>query len=232
MLRGHVFQSQIFANEIFGLFIDTFLEGNMGVTNGCELSNTTTSVTIGEGCFCVKGRFLQIIGNETVSISNNGYYSLICEIDLTQENTNENFNQGSIKAISGNNTYPTLVQQNINTGGTMYQYEFARFRKTDNGIIDFSDRRTFLDISSIYSQINSQASVVLDEIEEALNDVLDESIYLLKTDASETYLSKADANTTYVKKTDVGTIASKNYSTGTGNPSGGSNGDIYDQYFN
>lgn len=212
MLRGHVFQSQTFANEVFGLFIDTFLQGNMGVVNGCSLSNTTSAVSIGEGHFCIKGRFLQILGTETVNISSNGYYSLVCEIDLSQENTEESFNQGSIKAISGVNTYPTLTQQDINNGGTMYQYEFARFRKTDNGIVDFTDRRTFLNITSIYSQINANANVVLEQIEAALDSVLDESIYVLKED--------------------VGTIASRNYSRGTASPSGGSDGDIYDQYFN
>lgn len=180
MLRGHVFKSQTFANEVFGLFIDTFLQGNMGVVRGCELSNTNSTVSIGEGHFDVKGRFLQILGNETVTVTDNGYYSLVCEIDLSQENTNEDFNQGSIKLIKGVSSYPTLTQQDINNGGTMYQYEFARFRKTDNGIIDFTDRRTFLNLESIYSKINDDATAVLNQIEEALDNVLDESIYQLK----------------------------------------------------
>lgn len=212
MLRGHVFKSQTFANEAFGLFIDTFLQGNMGIVKGCELSNTSNTATIGEGFFDVKGRFLQILGNETVTITDNGYYSLVCEIDLTKENTTEDFLQGEIKAIKGVSSYPTLTQQDINTDGTMYQYEFARFRKTDNGIIDFTDRRTFLDVTSIYTQINNAATAVLDEIEAALDDVLDESIYVLKSQ--------------------TGTIIDKNYSRGTEAPTGGEDGDIYDQYFN
>ena len=225
MLRGHVFKSQTFANEAFGLFIDTFLQGNMGVVKGCELSNTNNSVTIGEGYFDVKGRFLQILGNETVTVTENGYYSLVCEIDLSQENTDVDFNQGSIKAIKGVSSYPTLTQQDINNGGTMYQYEFARFRKTDNGIIDFTDRRTFLNIASIYSQINSDATAVLEQIEAALDSVLDESIYVLKTELEEDLED-------YQLKSELGTIATKNYSRGTSAPSGGSDGDIYDQYFN
>lgn len=242
MLRGHVFKSQTFANEVFGLFIDTFLQGNMGVVRGCALSNTNATVTIGEGYFDVKGRFLQILGNETVNISDNGYYSLICEIDLTKENTSEDFLQGEIKAISGVSAYPSLTQQDINSGGTMYQYEFARFRKTDNGIIDFTDRRTFLNLESIYTKIDTDTTALLEQIEEALNSVLDESIYLLKTDAERDYLLKDDAEQEYLSQTDAaqdyvqksatGNIISRNYSIGTGTPSGGSNGDIYDQYFN
>ena len=182
MLRGHVFKSQTFANEVFGLFIDTFLQGNMGIVRGCELSSTNNSVTVGAGYFCIKGRFLEILGEDTVNVSSNGYYSLICEIDLSQENTKEDFNQGSIKVVSDTSGYPTLTQQDINNGGTMYQYEFARFRVTDSGITDFTDRRTFLNLASIFSKINSDATVVLNQIQEALDVVLDESIYLLKTD--------------------------------------------------
>lgn len=222
MLRGHVFKSQTFANEIFAIFIDTFLDGNMGIVKGCELSNTNNSVTIGEGCFCVKGRFLEILGNETINISDNGYYSLICEIDLSKENTKEDFLQGNVKVISGTTTYPTLTQQDLNNGGTLYQYEFARFRMTDAGITDFTDRRTFLNLESIYSKISNDAATIINQIQENLDNVLDGSIYVLKTDAQNTYVSK----------TEIGNIASKNYSYGTSTPSGGANGDIYDQYFN
>lgn len=200
MLRGHVFKNQTFANEIFAIFIDTFLDGNMGIVKGCELSNTNNSVTIGEGCFCIKGRFLEILGNETINISGNGYYSLVCEIDLSKENTKEDFLQGNVKVISGTTTYPTLTQQDLNNGGTLYQYEFARFRMTDAGITDFTDRRTFLNLESIYSKISNDAATIINQIQENLDNVLDGSIYVLKTE--------------------VGTIASKNYSYGTAAPSG------------
>jgi len=225
MLIGHVFKSQTFKNEAFGLFIDTFLQGNMGVVKGCELSSTNTTATVGEGYFCIKGRFLQILGTETVQVSGNGYYSLICEIDLSQENTKEDFNQGSIKVISNASAYPTLTQQDINNDGTMYQYEFARFRVTDSGITDFADRRTFLKLESIYSKINEDATAVLNQIQEALDKVLDESIYVLETDL-ETKLGE------YQLKSELGSISAINYSRGTGTPSGGKDGDIYDQYFN
>lgn len=182
MLRGHVFKSQTFANEAFGLFIDTFLQGNMGVIRGCELFNTNNTVTIGEGYFDVKGRFLQILGNETVTITDNGYYSLVCEIDLTKENTTEDFLQGEIKAIKGVSSYPTLTQQDINTNGTMYQYEFARFQVSGGNITNFTDTRTFVDFTSIYDAIENESQALIDEIEEALQDVLDGSSYVLKGD--------------------------------------------------
>lgn len=51
MLRGHVFKLQTFEAQAFAHFIDTFLQGNCGITKGCELNHTSTSVTISEGFF-------------------------------------------------------------------------------------------------------------------------------------------------------------------------------------
>lgn len=192
MLRGHVFKFQTFANEAFAHFINTFLQGNMGVTKGCSLSKTNDSVTIGAGYFCVMGRFLEIVGNETISnITNTGYYQLICEIDLTKTNTSSELNQAVIKLIRNTSAYSNLTKEDLFNGGTLYQYEFARFKVTEQGIIDFSDRRTFLNLTSLYSQINSnfnslfnakdqEAEALLEEIRQELENVIDGSAYLLK----------------------------------------------------
>lgn len=192
MLKGHVFKFQTFANEAFAHFINTFLQGNMGVTKGCSLSKTSNSVTIGAGYFCVMGRFLEIVGNETISdITNTGYYQLICEIDLSQTNTTSELNQASIKLVRNANAYSNLTKEDLFNGGSLYQYEFARFKVTEQGIVDFTDKRTFLNLSSLYSQINSnfntlfntkdqEADALLEEIRQELASVLDGSIYLLK----------------------------------------------------
>lgn len=192
MLKGHVFKFQTFANEAFAHFINTFLQGNMGITKGCNLSKTSNSVTISAGYFCVMGRFLEIVGNETISdITNTGYYQLICEIDLSQTNTTSELNQASIKLVRNANAYSNLTKEDLFNGGSLYQYEFARFKVTEQGIVDFTDKRTFLNLSSLYSQINSnfnslfnakdqEAEALLEEIRQELASVLDGSIYLLK----------------------------------------------------
>ena len=193
MLKGHVFKFQTFANEAFAHFINTFLQGNMGITKGCNLSKTSNSVTISAGYFCVMGRFLEIVGNETISdISNTGYYQLICEIDLSQTNTSSELNQAVIKLIRNTSAYSNLTKEDLFNGGSLYQYEFARFKVTEQGIIDFVDRRTFLSITSLYSQINSnfntlfnakdeEADELLEEIRQELASVVDGSAYLLKS---------------------------------------------------
>ena len=121
MLKGHVFNLQTFTSEAFAIFIDKFLNGRCGVAKGCELSNTNNSVTIADGFFVVRGRFLEVISGVTVSdITSNGFYSLICEIDLSKTNTADQLNQATIKVISGASAYPTLTQQDITGTGTVY----------------------------------------------------------------------------------------------------------------
>lgn len=193
MLRGHVFKFQTFANEAFAHFIDTFLQGNMGITKGCELSKTTNSVTIGAGYFCICGRFLEIIGSETIEdITNTGYYNLICEIDLSKINTKSELNQATIKIIRNTGGYGNLTKENLFEGGNIYQFEFARFKVTEAGITEFEDRRTFLNLDSLFNLINNnfenlfeeknkEAEKLLEEIKVELEDIKDGSAFLLKT---------------------------------------------------
>lgn len=182
MLKGLVFNLQTFTSEAFALFIDEFLNGRSGVARGCDLANTSDSVTIREGYFVIRGRFLQIIDKVTVEdISTDGFYSLVCEIDLSKINTIEQFNQAEIKVISNTSAYPTLVQQDITDNGTIYQYEFARFKVEGGTITSFTDRRTFVSFQSIYDQIHSEAQEVLVDIQNALASIEDQSNVLLKT---------------------------------------------------
>lgn len=212
MLKGHVFNLQTFTSDAFALFIDKFLNKRCGVATGCNLSNTNNSITIADGYFVIRGRFLQIISGVTISnISTNGFYSLVCEIDLSKENTTTQLNQAEIKVLYNASAYPTLTQQDLTNGGTVYQYEFATFKVEAGNISSFVDKRTYVNFESIYDQVEGETQALIDEIEQALDDVLDESIYVLKSQ--------------------TGTIISRNYSNGTTTPTGGSNGDLYDQYF-
>jgi len=176
MLKGHVFNLQTFTSECFALFIDTYLNKKNGVVQGCALSNTTNSATIGAGFFVIKGRFLEIISNETVNVIEDGFYKLICEIDLTKINTTTELNQASIKIIKGTTNYPELV-----TTDTLYQYEFSRFKLENNIITNFTDKRTFVDIQSIFDSIQDETGELITQIQSNLNSVLDESLYFLKT---------------------------------------------------
>ena len=161
MLKGHTFNLQTFTSEAFALFIDKFLDGKCGVAKGCNLSNTTTSATIGEGYFVIRGRLLQII--DSVSVSNvikDGFYKLICEIDLSQTNTTDTLNQASIKTVYGASDYSTLTQQDITGSGTIYQYEFARFKVESGQITNFTDKRTYVNITALQQQIEDELTAL------------------------------------------------------------------------
>lgn len=176
MLKGDVFANQIFENQIFALFMNTFLNGENGVCNGYKNSMAVTysgsDITIDSGAICIQGRFLEEDTTSTITAStDNTFCKLVIEIDLDKVNTDEEFKQGYYKIIKGAGSYPALTQTDIvNNVSGIYQYELARFKAGTTGITDFQDMRTFLDFESIYA-----------EIEQHIQDIDDGSLWLLKT---------------------------------------------------
>lgn len=188
MLKGHVFSKQLFGNPIFALFVNTFLNGNNGVSdnykNGMAVTYSGTNVTISSGAVCIQGRFLEEDTSTTISAGTvTAYCKLVIEIDLDKTNTESDFQQGAYKVIKGVSAYPNLTQTNIvkNNAG-IYQYELARFQASANGISNFQDMRTFLDFNSIYTAIQTEYRSMLEQLEEELEDVEDGSAYVLKND--------------------------------------------------
>ena len=180
MLKGQVFKEQIFENQIFAVFINTFLAGKNGIINGyrdsMEVTAGTDTVTIQSGAVCIQGRFLEEDTETTLPVgTDTAYCSLVVEINLDNVNTESDFTQGYYKIIKNALSYPTLRQDNIvNTNSGIYQYEIARFKTSLNGISDFIDLRNYIDYESLYK-----------EIQRKLNDVEDGSIYVLQSQFEE-----------------------------------------------
>lgn len=192
MLKGQVFSRQLFESQIFALFINTFLNGENGVSsnykNAMQPTYSGSNVTINSGAVCIQGRFLEEDTGYTVNAGTNpAYCKLVIEINLDEQNTESEFNQGSYKIITGSSTYPTLTQTDIvkNNSG-IYQYELARFRTTASGITDFQDMRTYLDFNSIYTYIRNNYKALLEELEQELENVKNGSDVLLKTGGTAT----------------------------------------------
>lgn len=186
MLKGHVFKKQIFGNQIFALFINTFLNGQNGVSNdyenGMKVTASGSTLTVQSGAVCIQGRFLEEDTSTQISAGTDAMYcKLVIEINLSLDNTENEFKQASYKIVKSSSGYPTLTQNDIvkNNEG-IYQYELARFRTTANGITDLQDMRTFLDFDSIYSAIQTEYRAKLSELEQELASVEDGSAYLLK----------------------------------------------------
>lgn len=187
MLKGHVFSKQIFGNPIFALFINTFLNGRDGVSNnyknGMQVTYSGSNVTVASGAVCIQGRFLEEDTGSTIAAgTDTAYCKLVIEIKLDLQNTESQFNQGTYKVVKSGSGYPNLTQTNIvkNNAG-IYQYELARFRTNASGITDFQDMRTFLDFESIYDAIETEYQAVLQQLQEELESIEDQSNVLLKT---------------------------------------------------
>lgn len=187
MLKGHVFKEQIFGNQIFALFINTFLNGQNGVSNnyknGMQVTYSGTNITVQSGAVCVQGRFLEEDTSTQISAgTDTSYCKLVIEIDLDKQNTEQQLLQATYKIVKSSSNYPNLTQNDIvkNNAG-IYQYELARFKTSSNGISEFQDMRTFLDFESVYNTIKTEFESVLEELEEELAGVEDGSAFVLKS---------------------------------------------------
>ena len=163
MVKGQTYSEQLFESEVFRHFINTFLNKNSGITKGCELTQTSSSITIGTGCFSIFGGFLKEATGTTLNLPTEaGYYKLVYEIDLSKTNTEADFNQGDYKFIRALGDYPTLTQEDLDDNGTVYQFEFCQFRITESGIVDYKDTRTFLSFDGIYKEVRQSIEEIKD----------------------------------------------------------------------
>ena len=187
MLKGHVFKEQIFGNHIFALFINTFLNGKNGVIsnykNGMQVTYSNNTITIQNGVVCIQGRFLEEDTDTDLDAgTETAFCRLVVEINLDNTNTEEELTQASYKILKNTSNYPALTQTDIvNNNAGIYQFELASFKTSLNGITDFQDKRSFLDFQSIYTAIQNEFNVVLDELEEELAGVEDGSEFVLKS---------------------------------------------------
>lgn len=186
MLKGHVFKEQIFESEIFAFFIDTFLSGQCGIGNfgnNMEVTYSGNNVTIQDGLACIRGRFVEEDSSKTISAGTDAAFCrLVIEIDLSKENTEEALNQVAYKIVKGTSDYPNLTQTDIvkNNAG-IYQFELARFKTTSAGITNFEDRRTYLDLDSIFAIMERDFNAVLEGLRAEIGQVRDGSAYVLKS---------------------------------------------------
>lgn len=187
MLKGHVFKEQIFGNQIFALFINTFLNGQNGVSNnyknGMQITYSGNTLTVQSGAVCIQGRFLEEDTSTQISAgADTSYCKLVIEIDLDKQNTEQQLLQATYKIVKSGSSYPNLTQNDIvkNNAG-IYQYELARFKTSSSGISEFKDMRTFLDFESVYDTIKTEFESVLEELEQELAGVEDGSAFVLKS---------------------------------------------------
>ena len=184
MIKGFRFTNQLANAEVDARIHQEFLNKNDGVFYGMELSYTNNSITVAEGLCEIAGRPVAVIDSESVAVgTDNLYCLLVLEIDLSKDSTKDVFNQVSFKLLTSNTSYPSVTQQDINIyngSNKLYQLEFARFKSSTSGIIEFKDTRKFLSFSGIYAQIKADCDSMINLIKQELEDAEDGSLYLLK----------------------------------------------------
>lgn len=169
MLKGQVFDEQLFKSEIFALFQNTFLEGSNGIIDGfgnsMQVTTSGSNLTVQSGVVCIQGRFLNEDSSTTIDAGvTQNYARLVIEIDLDKVNTEAVFNQGYYKVITNPSEYPSLTQTDIvNNVSGVYQYSLGRFQITTNGVENYVDERTYLDFNSIYGEISEHISAIDNE---------------------------------------------------------------------
>lgn len=171
MLNGQVFSDQLFESHIFALFINTFVDGHNGIAqnykNGMAVTYSGSNVSVDTGAVLIQGRYLEEDAGTTIDAGTNTLFcKLVITINLDLVNTESVFNQGKYEIITDSSDYPILTQQDIvNTNSGTYQYELAQFKTGSSGITNFVDKRTFLDISGLYTALETQYATRLNQVE-------------------------------------------------------------------
>lgn len=195
MIKGHSYDKQLYYSVVDRLINNTFLNGCNGIFkqegNACNITYTNNTITISDGFFIVQGGLTEINGTENINVLLDGSYCvLVYELDMQKQNSDTNFAQGQFKILSGQNSYPTLTTQKLNENNGVYQFEFARFIASNNGITNFVDTRTFLDYNSIFSYIKQhieqieQGSIYItrSEYEEFSSSIVQQPLILIQED--------------------------------------------------
>lgn len=180
MIKGHSYDKQLYYSIADRLINNLFLNKTNGVINGqgnsCKLSYSNNTVTVADGFFIIQGGITEVVSSETIPVAlNNTYCRLVYELDMSKENTDTEFNQGTFKLVTGQNSYPSLTQQDLTANDGIYQFEFAQFKASTTGITDFVDKRAYIDYDSIYKFISDQ-----------IKDIESGDLYVLNSDYEET----------------------------------------------
>ena len=130
------------------------------MTKGCGISQADGNVYVQKGYFVVCGRFVRVVGVETIPtpevLSGQLYCKVVFEVDLTKVNTPEEFGQGYFKVMQNASGYPELTQEDLDADGTLYQMPWCKFIKAVDGISEFRDRRPIMNLDSIWEAVATQ----------------------------------------------------------------------------
>lgn len=171
MLKGENYSSQLWENFAHRITFNTLLGGECGVVEGfaneMAVTYSGTTISINTGLAVIKGGILRNTTTATLSVTlgANLYYKVVLEIDLSQTNTQEEFNQGKFKLISNSGSYPTLTTQDIvnNTTSGIYQFELAQFTTSTTTISNFQETKKMLSYEALMQEVRDTIDQIAQE---------------------------------------------------------------------
>lgn len=140
---------------------------------------------------------MEVTGVETIQTptvtSGTLYCKTVCEIDLSKVNTESDFTQGYFKTLTSASGYPSLIQEDLDNDGTIYQMPFCQYTKTTDTIGSFLDIRPIFNLPSVWAAIsanNAEYKATFDtyfeaqrtEVEQMITDLQGQG-YLLVADS-------------------------------------------------
>lgn len=152
MIKGITFDEQTVTAENMAHLMKAFSGNVSGITRGCEITSDANNMYISEGYMLIQGREVQVIGTHSVSLNKvtagEQYCRVVYEIDLSNSNTSDAFNQGAIKTLTLSSGYPTLTQQDLEDNPTgVYQFLLAQYHTSPSGIDSFTAKASSIDTS-------------------------------------------------------------------------------------
>ena len=150
MIKGITFDEQDVTAANDGHVRNLFTKGQSGFTQGCMVTHDDDNTYIASGYMMIKGRQLQVLGTQTIpheTVSSGELYCLLVyQIDLTKTNTSISFQQGSVETLTSASGYPAATQQDIDAGGTLYQWPIAQYHVNPNGIDSYKILASSIDM--------------------------------------------------------------------------------------
>ncbi len=197
MLEGRTFDKCLLTSKQHAHFQKLFLNNTDGVTKGCEISQSGGNIYVQKGFFVISGRFMEVTGVETIQTptvtSGTLYCKMVCEIDLSKVNTESEFTQGYFKTLTSASGYPSLIQEDLDNDGTIYQMPFCQYTKTTEAIGSFLDIRPIFNLESVWATVsnnNAEYKDTFDTYFAAQSQAIRQMIEDLKGDG---YLLMSDA---------------------------------------
>ena len=145
-VRGCTFHLQTMTSKDWAHQISNFQGDVTGITKGCEVSvRADGDIGITAGYFYVYGRLLEEDGTSIIPVplvTSTTYRVLVYELDMKKENTKTSFNQGAFRILSATGAYPMLVQEDLDNGGSIYQFQLASWKQEVSGITSFSPAKS------------------------------------------------------------------------------------------